>query len=425
MLNEFELLDEITSLDWKPEVGNFAGTIAYLTGATMETLIDIKRRRQWTNIEKIIKSAIYKKNYGCGGGRSLWRFKYFTKGLEIKGYSGRPQNACYTTRDEPLPSHDPNIDNAILASYSTTSPEAVKGAKIFAEQGVNTSLITGTTPKMLEDKRKKEGWKESAWEYLKKQKDWKRQVVYLFQKEDEEKEQLAALNTEFEFKLGPVSIGFANCIGLYHDIYDVIPGRYEESEAIPLKTISDTIESFYYYIIKRLVPSFNKNQDLIYKLIQLILEANEIRHVSPYLNSIEGKCLEIRLGTLGYNKREGKSVKAITSENYGSEGSSDLKPDTLLILNALEGTEVFANQISREAKKKKVNNIVYVGDPDSGIAKNATMIIPIPEMVHRYHGVISLCYPSVGLLYDGVTSQIKHDLGYTEGKMREEHSQHD
>jgi hypothetical protein len=339
------------------------------------------------------------------------------------GYTGRPREAVYTTADRNLPSHDPGIDNAILATCSTTSPEAVKEAKIFAEQKVNMSMITATTPEILEEKRKNEKFKESAWDQIKQQGDWEKRVVYLTQDETKEKKLFTPLNTPYEHKLGLFLIGFVNTMGIYHNKYSTHPSGYEKSDNIPLKAFSDTLESWLFYCQNRLIPSIHKSQKPICDSIQAILNAYEIRHVSPYVNSIEGNCLEIRLANLGYSKK-GKSVKAITSENFGHEGSTDLKSDTVLIVNALTGTEVFAHTIIEEGVKKRVENIIYMGDPDSDIAKHATIVIPIPESVHRYSGIISLGYPAMGVVYDAMTSQLMHDLNMTEEKLWENHSEH-
>jgi len=414
----------IEQYNWMPELEKCIGAIDFLVGASNEILPDIRKWHQWPNIDFLIRSAIYRENWAGGGGRSLEQLKYWTDGLRIKGYSGRPRKSTHATDEKNLPSHNPEIDNAILASGTTTSPEAVKEANIFLKQGVNLSLITATTPKILEERLKRGETKESVWDHFKeKYGDWNKRVVYLFQDDTEEKKELASLNTPFERKLGLISIGLVNSIDVYHDRYDVYPGRFEGSETIPLIAISNTISNFLYYFKNRVVRSINRSQKQIYKVVEKIAEAHDIRHVSPYLNFREGTCFEIRLGNLGYNK-EGKTVRAITSENYGSEGSSDLRSDTLLFVIALEGTEVFAYQIMKEAKKKRVRDRIYVGDSTSKIAKYATLVIPIPEPVHRYKGVINLGYPAIGFILDGITAAVKYELGMTEQQLRENHSQH-
>ena len=416
----------IKELPWKKGLEQVADTLDYLIESESLIIPFIKKnpyieeKNQWPKVKNLVFSSLNRRIYSGGGGKSRQGFLYWTKGLETFGYAGKPKRPTYKIGDDGIPSHKPDIDIAVVPSGSTTSPKVIEQMKIFTSLGIKTFLITYTTPEKLEERRNKEGTLESAWDTFKTQDQSEEQVIYLPQRKSERQGIAAPLNTEFESNLKPVGTALADSMKKYHEFY-------EGSDTIPLKTISDTMGSCFNYYKHCLVPFLFEYQNQIYDTVQLIKdpEISAVRIFSPGINSMAGNGAMIRFSNI-FDTEE-KNVRTITSETFDSEGSSDLRSDTLLMVYAIKGNELFVHPIMREAKKKNVKHIVYIGNPKSeSLTKLATIVIGIPWSFWGYDGVFGGLGPlGMELLNDAISAQVGKDLGRAEGYLRKHHSQHD
>jgi hypothetical protein len=402
--------------EWKEGLENFEGTLYFLKES-----IDLNHKlvkTQWPNVENLVKSCIYRRNFFGGSLKSLESSKYGAEGLRRVGYTGRHRPATYSIDQKNLPSHNPEIDHAIITTGSTTTKPVVQQMETFIACGVKTSMVTFTTPEMLEERRKKEHI-PSAWDFFKKQKGFEKQVIYLYQRDPKERENplFAPMNSEFENNSKLTWTAMADCIKEYHSLY-------EDSGMIPLKTVSDTMLSCEDYLTHELIPCSQKYQDRIYNSIQAIKNSQDIRLVASGPNTMGRNSFMIRLENCGFNGRE-KTVDVINSESYGREGSSDIDVNTLVIGISADGKDVFTQMIMEEAKKKKAKQRIFIGNPYSEMAKYATEVIPIPWSIHGYNGVFGgFGYLGIEFVLDSMISQIAKELGITEEDMRREHSQH-
>lgn len=416
--------------DWWSELGTFEESLFFLKDATGE-LGDMVNT-QWPNIEYMIGSVVNKRGFGHASGRTLQALKFLSYNMKNRlGYDGNTRPCFYIVAEDPnVTAHYPDKDVGIIVTGSTTTGPAVQGAKVLSEEGVKMFLITYSSleaVKKRQRKYKEETGKEleSVWDYLVKQDDFEKHVVYIPSRYSDLNKQRREEEDRKRASLAPMGTKFEDCAALFFEgMLDTIADyhlRYEGSETIPVKTMSDTIKFFIDYYDKSLVPGCYKIQDDIYDFIKDLTKSNHVKIAPSGESEIVGRSFTIRLANCGLDGL-GKSVHIVDSSNYGPPGSSNIKAEDLVIGISVSGLSSHTINIMKEAERKGTKKIwLLTSNPHSELSDiSKTLVIP-----STYPGYTrEFGHLGAQIFLDATIAQLAKNLGLDEKDLRDLHSRY-
>lgn len=415
---------------WWPELETFKESLFFLKDAVGEVGDMIST--QWPNIEYMIGSVINKRGFGHASGRTLQSLKFLSYNMKNRlGYDGNARPCFYIVAEDPnVTAHYPDKDVGIIVTGSTTTSPAVQGAKVLSEEGVKMFLITYSPIDAIGERQKKykeETGKEleSVWDYLVKQDDFERHVIYLPSRYSNLNKRRRSEDDRKRASLAPMGTKFEDCAALFFEgMLDTIEDyhlRYEGSETIPVKTMSDTIKFFTDYYDKSLIPGCHKIQDDIYDFIQDITNSGHVKIAPSGESEIVGRSFIIRLANCGFNGL-GKSVHIIDSSNYGPPGSSNIRAEDSVIGLSISGLSSHTINIMKEAEKKKAKKIwLITSNPHSEISDIAKNLI-IPSTYPGYSREFG--HLGTQIFLDATIAQLAKNLGLDEKDLRDLHSRY-